>query len=281
MSIATSFAFVLAAASQISAAPCTSLPGWESAIANRDIRWIVIGEIHGNNESPAIFADAVCLTARSRRVVVALELGADTQDAIDAFMASDGGSAARRALFGTYPWNSDIKDGRSSEAYFRLLDRLRRMRRSGSIAGVVAFEPGSGEFKGQPFLPDPGFSEEAMARRVRDAAQPGVTVVALVGNIHAMRTRINSRGGYLPMAGWFPREQLLTFDIDGRSGHSWACMGQPMSCAPHPFPNRNVDRPRGVIMNESSAGPYSGVIVLGAPFTVSPPQHTAATGRSD
>lgn len=84
MSIATAFASVLMAVSQPSAATCTSIPGWESATSNQRIRWIVIGEIHGNNESPAIFADAVCLTARSRRVVVALEQGADNQEAIDA-----------------------------------------------------------------------------------------------------------------------------------------------------------------------------------------------------
>lgn len=174
-----------------------------------------------------------------------------------------------------------MKDGRSSEAYFRLLDTLRKMRRSGSIAGVVAFQPSSGDFMDQALPPDPASYEEAMARRVREAAQPGVTVIALVGNVHAMRTKASFRGGYLPMAGRLPGEKLLTFDIDGRSGHTWACMGQPMSCASHPFPSRDVDRPRGVIMNDGSAGPYSGVIVLGAPLTTSPPQHAATTDTPD
>lgn len=272
---------VLAAASLLTVAgqpnACTPLPGWDNAIANQGIRWIVIGEMHGNNESPELFADAVCLTARSRQVVVAIELSADIQSAIDAFMASDGGPFARRALLATEPWSSEIKDGRSSEAFFRLLDRLRKMRRSGSIAGVVAFQPGVSDFKAEALPPGPGAYEEAMARRVRGAAQPGATVIALVGNVHAMRTEVSFRERYLPMAGRLPQEQLITFNINGRSGHTWACMGRPMSCASHPLPSRDVGRTRGVVMNDGNNGPYSGVIAVGGPLTASPPQRTTAT----
>ena len=42
---------------------CNAIEGWETMLQDRDPAIIVIGEMHGNAESPAIFADAVCRSA--------------------------------------------------------------------------------------------------------------------------------------------------------------------------------------------------------------------------
>lgn len=56
---------------------CTPVPGssrlWESTI-----RWVIVGEMHGTNESPDAFANLICLAAATGRpVTVALEYTAD------------------------------------------------------------------------------------------------------------------------------------------------------------------------------------------------------------
>ena len=118
---------VMAATAPVEPA-CTAIPGWEQILADEAVRFVILGEMHGSNELPAVFADAVCLTARDRPVVVALEQTSADQPAIDAFMASDGGAEARRTFLGAQMWNAPMKDGRSSEAYFRLFETLRQMR---------------------------------------------------------------------------------------------------------------------------------------------------------
>lgn len=255
--------FVAAAAS--SGASCTPIAGWEQVLADERARWIVIGEMHGNNETPAIFADAVCLAAQVRGpVVVALELPSREQAAIDRFMASDGGEAARRALLEGPHWNSPAKDGRSSQAYFRLLETLRQLRATHRIASVVAFQPS------EP-LASPEAYEKAMAATVQAAGGADATVLALVGNVHAMRTKVSFQGGYLPMAAHLPPGRTLTFNAPGEGGKSWACMGNPVTCGPQSLGTYRP-RTRGVELIPGDEAPYSGALYLGVPTTASPPQ---------
>ena len=174
MSLSLGLASLVLAAAASSAAPCAPISGWEGVLTDERVRWVIIGEMHGNNETPAIFADAVCLTSQARKtVVVALELPSREQDAIDRFMASDGGKQAQREFLARPFWNSSSKDGRSSEAYFRLLQTLRQWRSAGRIASVIAFQPSGPSAS-------PGEYEEAMAKLVRSAAGPGATVIATI-----------------------------------------------------------------------------------------------------
>ena len=117
-------------------------------VLEKQPRWIVIGAIHGSNEVPQAFADAVCLTAQSNPVVVAVEQPTSDQLAIDSFVQSDGGAVAQSAFLKAQMWNSDVKDGRSSEAYFRLFESLRRMLAARLMEKVVAFQPSA--FATQP-----------------------------------------------------------------------------------------------------------------------------------
>ena len=144
-SLLNAAALPLAVAAASPAAPaCDPIPGWDRVLADSKIRWIVIGELHGTAETPAIFADAVCLTAKERGpVVVALEMPSGDQAKIDAFMASDGGRAAQAEFFTAMLWHMPMKDGRSSEAFFNLFERLRQMHREGRVARVVAFQDSS------------------------------------------------------------------------------------------------------------------------------------------
>jgi hypothetical protein len=267
MGLTLGFAPLLLAAATSNAPACTPIAGWDE-LWTADTRVVVIGEIHGSNEVPAVFADAVCLTAQSRRVVVALEQPASDQAAIDAFIASDGGPDAQAVFMRALMWNMPTKDGRSSQAYFRLFETLRQMRAAGRIEGVVAFQPVMLSAGPSP----PAQYEKAMAELLLSGLSPNTVVVALVGNVHAMRTAVPREPPYLPMAAHLPPAQTVTLNVIPNGGESWNCVRGADSCKPSPMGTNPNPRERGIERGRGADDPYSGVLYLGTLSTASPPQ---------
>lgn len=267
MSLLAALSPLLIAAGAPAEPPCAAIAGWEQVLARDSVRFVILGEIHGSNEMPAVFADAVCLTAADRPVVVALEQTSADQAAIDAFMASDGGPDARRAFLGAQMWNGPMKDGRSSEAYFNLFETLRQMRQAGRISSVVAFQPSSFDRD-----PTPAEYERAMAELVEVAGQSGATVLALVGNVHAMRVEVPWQGGYMPMAGHLPATETVTLNLVADGGESWNCRAGPDSCRAYASPGPPQPHQRGIVLSTGENEPFSGTLYLGVPSTASPPQ---------
>jgi hypothetical protein len=112
---------------------------------------------------------------------------------------------------------------------------------------------------------------------VRHAAEPGSTVVVLVGNAHARKTKIDfgdsSRKPFMPMAGLLPADRTLTLDAVGNGGTAWFCSGPtPEDCGPHDAGALRESHPRGVELEPVMGGAYNGVLELGVPTTASPPQ---------
>jgi hypothetical protein len=269
------FLSLLLAAATPQAPACHDIPAWEKILAKKDVRYVVFGEMHGTNEMPEIFADAVCLTSQKRKTVVALEMPETEQPQIDAWLASDGGADAKQALFATPFWNSTFKDGRSSEAMFRLLEQLRSMHKCGRVKAVIAFQP----VKKSPDARED--YEKDMAKLIAAKKPKGAMTLVLVGNVHAMRTefeRPNFR--YLPMAGHLPKAETLAFNIisDGVSS-MWACMGPEAKCGPNTFGREGIKNPRGVTLTSESDQPYDGTVFLGTSTTASVPQTTSAEAR--
>jgi len=254
---------LLAAAAPATA--CDPIPGWDQMLAKDEVRFIVIGELHGTNEIPALFADAVCLTAQERQVVVAVEQPSIDQAAIDAFMASDGGEEARREFLDARMWNMSMKDGRSSQAYFRLCETLRQMRAAGRIVSVVAFQPST--FTAPP---TPAEYEKAMADLIRASGESGATVLALAGAAHAMRGNVPTPEPYPAMAAYLPAEATITLNVKGEAGESWVC-SEPNTCGVKSWPGTSNGHTEGVKLDSADPN-YSGAIYLAKPLTASPPQ---------
>ncbi len=130
---------------------CAPIAGADILWARPQLKWLVVGEIHGSAEMPAAFADLVCLAAtHSRRpIVVGIELPPDEQTRLNAYMVSDGGADARNALFTGLFWHPRFSDGRSSQAWFGLIERMRQLKQQGRIANLVAVpqsnSPGAGQ----------------------------------------------------------------------------------------------------------------------------------------
>jgi hypothetical protein len=145
----------------------------------RDDQLVLVGEMHGTEESPAFVARLLC-ERDERPSVLGLEIPASEQAALDAFLASDGEAPALRALVASPHWQraSQEQDGRSSLAMLALVETVRRARMAGRSIAVVAFdvEPGNGDDR------DRRMAQNLMAAR---AAHPGAALIALTGNIHA------------------------------------------------------------------------------------------------
>lgn len=65
---------------------CRSISGADALVNRTDLRWIVVGEMHGTKETPEVFSDLTCLASASRPVIVAVEQLTTEQPAIDDFI---------------------------------------------------------------------------------------------------------------------------------------------------------------------------------------------------
>src|ERR1019366_6675280 len=131
---------------------CEPLPGAGTLWSRPNLRFVLVGEMHGTVESPAIFRDLVCAAASGKRpIVVGVERSAREQKAIDAFMAPENHEVAVNALLAERGWNAF--DGRSSRAMLMLLETLRALKLKEQVSDVVAFDdirPGEPLSQGEP-----------------------------------------------------------------------------------------------------------------------------------
>lgn len=204
---------------------------------------MVLGETHGTREIPAAFAHLVCRAAARRPngvILVALEIPANAQASIDAFLGSDGGPAAKRALIGEAFWQREYQDGRSSISRVDLLDALRRYRAAGLKLVVLAVDPS----------PEESANRDArMAATIGDAVDsihPEQTLV-LVGDVHSR---------VLPGYPWDPAADYRSLAAELRARHAdliglhvtaartsaWICTSAAAAeCGVHPFRAREID----------------------------------------
>jgi len=209
---------MFAALLSATASPCTPVPGADR-LWQPTTRWVLAGELHGTNETPDAFANLVCLaTSTNRPITVALEYSADDQAVVDSYLASDGNDRARSALLKLSTFTSAIQDGRGSVAFVRLFDQLRRMKQAGKIRGVVGSDVGSSTPPGQQ-------RDAAMAQAWTAVSAPdNGLILALVGNVHAMRKPMVRPNYTIVTAGsLMPPERTVTVNVVGSGGTAWTC----------------------------------------------------------
>lgn len=101
----------LLALAAASALACPPVPNADRLWAKPETQWILVGEMHGTAQMPALFADLVCQAAATsgRPITVALEQNAGMQPAIDAFLKSDGGPRARASFLAAPMWTGKMQ----------------------------------------------------------------------------------------------------------------------------------------------------------------------------
>ena len=243
---------------------CRPVAGSE-ALWRDDVRYVFVGETHGTAEAPAAFADLVCAALEQGPVVVSLEYPVELQPTLDAFMEADSDDEAR-AILAAYPQGPFVHhDGRGSEAMLDLLLRLRAMLREAADMTVVASVPNSPRVEG--FRQSYSEMDRAVLWSRQAMAQPQARVLALVGRVHAEKTRRVGSPLGLPAAAHIRPEETLSLSLAHQGGQAWMCLDD---CGPAPVPDTDDLTTRGVVLTPQLSGKFDGLLALG-PVTASPP----------
>lgn len=271
-------------ATAAAALSCAEIEGLDPVLTPTAV--LLIGEMHGTRESPAFVEEVVC-TALARRlsVTVALEIPHQEATRIDAFLASDGGAAARRALLVGPFWDGEFQDGRRSVAKLELLDRLRGWRQQGlpvEVALIDQEERTSGPER------DARMAERlAAAARAADAGPDaadaadaaGGPVVVLTGNLHT-RTVVGTPWdpsyelmGYLVERA-LPERSVVALDVASDGGTAWFCSAaEPESCRVQQVRTAPAEGEglRVILDGRAAERGYDGFYSVGGALTASPP----------
>jgi hypothetical protein len=236
---------------------------------------LLFGDIHGTRELPAFVGRVVSALAATQPVVLALEIPSEQVPSLPAFVASDGGPAARAAMLRDAWWRRPYQDGRSSVAMLALIDTARGLRASGARVDVVCFDP----VRPPGHELDEELREANMARALiaQRAARPDAAFVIYAGNLHVRRAAWEPRPGFAWMAMRMASAgvTLTTLDASFRKGAAWICTGnEPDTCGTRPMDGR-AGVP-GIALEPSPDGGFDGRYDVG-PITASPP--AAASSR--
>jgi hypothetical protein len=236
---------------------------------------LLLGEIHGGVEGPALLGEAACAaTLDSGTAVVALEVPVQEQARLTAFLDSDGSAEARTALLGGPFWQRSYQDGRSSLAMLALLDHLRLLRSAGHDVRIFAFDE-------KPSAPGQ-VRDDAMAAALIaavEAAPAGAVFLAFAGNVHTRnRVGVPWDPTYVP-AGAAVRERwphrVVSLLLRAPAGEHWMCStGDDSSCGRHALGGVAGDAGHVELFASPRDG-YDGAVQLAA-ATASPPAKSAA-----
>lgn len=250
---------MLAALALAAALNCETIPAAEALWARPETRIVLVGEVHGTRETPAVVASILCASHRTGKpAVLALEAAPDRGQAeIDAYLASAGSEADRMALRRAAMWSDP--HARGSEAVLDLVETARRLKAPVMLFDVVP--PRSG--------PTDGEREQGMAGALAQAAAGG-RVVALTGLGHADRTGFTSLKVASAIMRLPPASTVALAPIVS-GGEAWGCRGTPPVCKGQPLPVRRPVSPRTIVLDPGVREGFDGGYSVGAPFTASPP----------
>lgn len=201
-------------------------------------RLIVVGEMHGTREVPALVAEmadrwSAPRPAKAQALVVALEYPQIESVHLQAYFDSDGGEQARNKLLATPFWTRPAQDGRSSHAMLALIESVRKAGREGRLLKLAAFDMNAAQEAARVDR------DEAMAQNLRAivAANPSARVLALAGNYHArQRDGAPWNASQRFMAGHLLDLAPYSINIDGVRGAYWACFsGEAADCKTQSF----------------------------------------------
>ena len=231
---------------------CRDVEGAEALLSKPEKRYIIFGERHGTTEAPSLFADLACLASAKRPLIVGLEMEADQQPALDAFLASDGSAAAKHAWRRAKHWQ--LRDGRGSNAMWMMIERLRQLKAEGRDLTAIAF---------MHQAPTVESREQGMADAWHAAldARKDARLLILVGSVHAESEPI---GQSVPAASFVPQRARLTLNYV-----PW----EAVRCGPYPCRGGGARTPR-ILANVPSEWRwprYDAYYTVGRPFTPSAP----------
>jgi outer membrane protein assembly factor BamB len=201
-----------------------AVPG--SGVLLEESGLVLVGEFHGTREGPQAFGALACAAARAGHdLLLGLEMPVAEGDILEAAFTAPSAREAQATLLESPFFTRPYQDGRSSQAMVDLVLVLRSLSREGRKVRLFAFDPAIPENR------DRLMAEVITAMRNQN---PGATVLALVGNLHArkvMGTRWDP--GFHPMARHLEEmgQPLRSVRLLHAPGEAWYCSGmEPDTC---------------------------------------------------
>jgi hypothetical protein len=195
-------------------------------------RMLIIGEMHGTKEVPALVADLAQRVGKTRPVVVALEWSSG-QTGHEAYLASDGSAADRKRMLALPFWSKPYQDGRASAAMLDLIESLRKQARAGANVTVATFDQADGQ--------NPQERDKDMADKLRAiaASHTSARIIVLSGNYHARQMRgAPWNPEYRFMAHYLTDLAPFSLNVTAPRGSYWACSGgKPEDCKMQSYAN--------------------------------------------
>ena len=259
---------VICLSGSVAGATCSPIPGAEQLWSKPKLRWLIIGEIHGSNETPAAFSDLVCdALEHGKRVTVALERSSAEQELLDRILTDSDSAHAVKELLKQKDWQ-EVADGRSSEAMLHMLLSLRDLRRDHPQLSIFAFDTTPSSPNGGR---DKGMGKALLSLREK---KPNDLVLVLVGNAHASESRVFGLK-YDPTAAYLPADGRVSLEVVANGGEYWVqtYAGKNLTCGPISLGTPAKSRPRGIVLDPklAKAGRFEGILSLGVPTTASAP----------
>jgi hypothetical protein len=217
-------------------------------------RLLIVGELHGTNETPALVAALVKATSKDRPIRVGVEWPAWMQDYVATYLASQGTLDDRKAMLSMKYWGV-VLDGRGSEAMINLIDAIRVLRESGRDIEIFVMEPDvpitPSDLQSNPLT----WKENGMTKALKTAlstAPSNALVVAYMGSVHSRYiTRADhSQPSVLQQV---MSNHPLYILVDADAGSSWNC--QAGGCGPHMFKAYSKPPSQDVEINPLSDAP--------------------------
>lgn len=189
---------------------------------------ILVGEIHGNRQSPAAFSDIICHAMQDGlKVKVGLEFREQNTGAFDAFIQEPDSGKAVRELMDLPFWHLDFKDGKSSKAMLELLRKIRQWRREGGTdISIFSFDSNDES--------DGVSRDEIMARHVEGQAGDRHVTLVLTGNYHSRTNPPEENGDWSKWMGHYLADSgldVVSVNAMIKGGSTWVCRGpKPEDC---------------------------------------------------
>ncbi|MFC5548059.1 hypothetical protein [Massilia aerilata] len=234
-----------------------------------DAPLLVFGEVHGTREVPAFLIGYLCAAAKQqRRITLAVEFPSSEQSAIDAFMAGRGTPQDAEQFTGTAFWRRPLQDGRTSVDMLRLFENVRALRAGGTDIKLIAIDSNASGAR----------RDALMAEHLRAALRqgPGRQLVALIGGLHAIRSKGTRFNPQQESAVYLLADQRpLSLTVGTAGGTAWVCQGgAPASCHATAWDiNRVTPAPATPFSLVPPSPQFDGVFFVGA--TTAPPPAVA------
>jgi hypothetical protein len=248
-------------------APRRALDLLAETIAAR--RLVLLGEMHGTREIPALVGDLIERESRAGGpLVLALEITTRDQPVVDRYLASAGARADRAALLAGAQWTEPHHDGRDSQAMAGLIERVRLLRARGRDVSIVLFDPADAADRNRGM---------ATILRATALAAPQARLRVLTGNVHAMTDRpawdmFDESGRRIepPMTAGRHLADLHPFsiDIEALGGTAWTC--QAGRCGAHAYRAKPGMHAPAIDIATDVGTAWDATLLLPA-FTASPP----------